>query len=1151
MSNSDDVLDRIDEIEEELRALSGELYALRAHVAKMSSAPVTAALPPRRPPDRHRSAPPSTQDAPSDQTVPVQAEASAPLSRPGSEAQRETAIASARLLLSAGRPEDALDELGTAIQITRAAGDREGLERLAQELQGIARYRPSVRARALELASLARAAATDLGLGSPAPHPPARSRPVPTPPAGPQAAVRPAPASPRAARVGAPSAPPKPPRRGPAELARDWELVGPRGFAIVGGAVTALGIILLFVLAANNGWITPSMRVLIGVGVSALAIGAGFWARARYEQMQVSLGAAGAGIAGTYACLAAATARYDLVPDWLALPLAAAIAAVAVVIAVTWSSQIVAAIGLLGAALAPGLQAIDTGMTWAAAAFGVIVLVATISLAIPRRWHLLLIGIAAVVTAEVAWLSHAADAAAGRGTVAVVAALVLAVLVAGVCLQLTSKTVDLNPLASSFALAALGIALLVAPQLSESGRSRGIALAAAAVVWAVGWAFLRVRQPSLGLVLGISALTLIAVASADLLSGTGLAVTWAAESVLLSILARRVRDVRLQVMALAYGVLAAVYVLGFRAPPEQLFDDPVDGAAAISVVALAFAFLAAGLLAPADPIPRTETGLLAWLSIARSELASHRPRLRDGLAFGGAALGTYAAMIALVAVSFERGHLAATVVSAAVGSAAALIAARRCSVGLVAASLVWLAVVYLEAAVFDVPEFAVTGFDRSYGGWALIAAAAGALAGCFVFQVVYPKPGRPIVPGIAGAVALVSWFGGLALVSPFTSVLSATWIGWRMIVPVAVFLALSASVFRVVRHRDLATIMWALGLAAVIVSEWLLVKEATWRAVAYSITATAVASLAKPLREPRLWVAGWCLALGTGVITLTVLSEQWIFDGPEPRLYALAALAVAAALAAVSAFAWTAPASRELVTVGWVAGLVALIFGEAFILGGGSRTAFAAALSGGVVALLTAPLREQRLWWGGAAVVSVASAAVLILVTPVAHFVTASTSPGRGLWVAIGCLGAGLALRFSGPAYRRWIDPIVGVGALYILSLGVLEVAERAFAGSVETDFGRGHVVVSVLWALIGLALLVAGLLRDERLVRFGGLALFGLSLAKIFLYDLSALSSVARALSFIAVGALVLAGGFFLQRLNADDIVAQPTSPEDVSRSN
>ena len=49
----------------------------------------------------------------------------------------------------------------------------------------------------------------------------------------------------------------------------------------------------------------------------------------------------------------------------------------------------------------------------------------------------------------------------------------------------------------------------------------------------------------------------------------------------------------------------------------------------------------------------------------------------------------------------------------------------------------------------------------------------------------------------------------------------------------------------------------------------------------------------------------------------------------------------------------------------------------------------------------------------------------------------------------------------------------------------------------------------------------------------WGGLAVFALSLAKIFLYDLASLSSVARAFSFILVGALLLAGGFFLQRLS------------------
>ena len=43
-----------------------------------------------------------------------------------------------------------------------------------------------------------------------------------------------------------------------------------------------------------------------------------------------------------------------------------------------------------------------------------------------------------------------------------------------------------------------------------------------------------------------------------------------------------------------------------------------------------------------------------------------------------------------------------------------------------------------------------------------------------------------------------------------------------------------------------------------------------------------------------------------------------------------------------------------------------------------------------------------------------------------------------------------------------------------------------------------------------------------------------GVSLAKIFLYDLANLSSVTRALSFLAVGAVLLLAGFFYQRLTA-----------------
>jgi len=58
---------------------------------------------------------------------------------------------------------------------------------------------------------------------------------------------------------------------------------------------------------------------------------------------------------------------------------------------------------------------------------------------------------------------------------------------------------------------------------------------------------------------------------------------------------------------------------------------------------------------------------------------------------------------------------------------------------------------------------------------------------------------------------------------------------------------------------------------------------------------------------------------------------------------------------------------------------------------------------------------------------------------------------------------------------------------------------------------------------------------RRVQALQLGGFALFGVSLAKPFLYDLAFLSSVARAFSFLAVGGVLLLAGFFYQRLSVD----------------
>src|SRR5262245_32583191 len=192
-------------------------------------------------------------------------------------------------------------------------------------------------------------------------------RPAPAPAASPSSSPSPSPsplpeptrpAPPAPARPSRKPAPPRPRRQ------IDWSAVfGPTGLAVVGAVVTVLGIVFFFALAVNRGWIGPVARVALGSTASLLVFGAGLELQRRYGRLHATLAAVGAGIAGGYATLLAATALYGLVPAWAALVVAGGIAAVGVAVSLAWRAQIVAAIGLIGAMVVPLLLVFDTGFT--------------------------------------------------------------------------------------------------------------------------------------------------------------------------------------------------------------------------------------------------------------------------------------------------------------------------------------------------------------------------------------------------------------------------------------------------------------------------------------------------------------------------------------------------------------------------------------------------------------------------------------------------------------------------------------------------------------------------------------------------------------------------------------------------------------------
>lgn len=101
------------------------------------------------------------------------------------------------------------------------------------------------------------------------------------------------------------------------------------------------------------------------------------------------------------------------------------------------------------------------------------------------------------------------------------------------------------------------------------------------------------------------------------------------------------------------------------------------------------------------------------------------------------------------------------------------------------------------------------------------------------------------------------------------------------------------------------------------------------------------------------------------------------------------------------------------------------------------------------------------------------------------------------------------------------------IGVLYYVDPGALGIGENALARELS---------ISVLWTLYASGLVFAGVRMASPLLRWQGLALFGITTLKVFLSDLSELSGIYRIMSAIALGVVLLIVSFVYQRkLSAD----------------
>lgn len=391
------------------------------------------------------------------------------------------------------------------------------------------------------------------------------------------------------------------------------ELLGGRLLAWVGGLAILVGIVFFVAMAVRRGWIGEEMRVVLAFLGSGALVGVGLYLFIHQGRTQASLAAVASGLAGLYASDVAATRLYDLVSPVVGLACAGLIGALGTAIAIRWRTELVGAIGILGALASPILVQAET--SGATLAFMAIALVAAVGVLLWQRWDWLAAGAFVLSAPQLAvWLEDTYEDRLGLALAVLTMFWVLYV-VAAIGYELR---VPVPTLRASSAMLLLANALLFAgggwlmlhDSDHENAATAWVIVAAAAHVLLGGFGFRQRMSREIAGVVAAVGIGLSAVALGLALDGPALVIGWCVEAAVLAWVASTTRERRAVVGTVAFLTLAGGHILTIEAPPDSLYRGVDDLPEA--VIAL-LAFAAAALVSARFVPEKTSVGALVEL----------------------------------------------------------------------------------------------------------------------------------------------------------------------------------------------------------------------------------------------------------------------------------------------------------------------------------------------------------------------------------------------------------------------------------------------------------------------------------------------------------------------------------------------------------
>jgi hypothetical protein len=115
---------------------------------------------------------------------------------------------------------------------------------------------------------------------------------------------------------------------------------------------------------------------------------------------------------------------------------------------------------------------------------------------------------------------------------------------------------------------------------------------------------------------------------------------------------------------------------------------------------------------------------------------------------------------------------------------------------------------------------------------------------------------------------------------------------------------------------------------------------------------------------------------------------------------------------------------------------------------------------------------------------------------------------------------------FIGKDLKKEYDLLFHITVLWVLSSELFSWMDIATLSNHSYKLG-----LSILWGIYALWLISLGIWKQKKHLRIGAIVLFGLTLVKLFVYDISHLDTISKTIVFVSLGVLLLIISFLYNK--------------------